>query len=100
MMFCKKCGNMLIPIGKKLVCRVCRTEAESFVLSEKKEKEKERVIMVKEKEELQPKTRDVECPKCKHNEAYYWFVQTRAADEAPTKFLKCTKCSHTWRDYS
>ena len=40
-----------------------------------------------------------ECPKCRHKKAYYWTVQTRAGDEAETKFLKCEKCSHTWRDY-
>jgi len=46
----------------------------------------------------QPKTNE-ECPKCKHKEAYYWLVQTRAADEAATRFFKCVKCMHTWRAY-
>jgi len=41
----------------------------------------------------------VECPKCGNNEAYWWMVQTRSADEPPTTFYKCTKCGHTWRDY-
>ena len=41
-----------------------------------------------------------ECPKCRNQEAYFWEVQTRAADEPATKFLKCTKCKHTWRDYN
>ncbi|MBI2108536.1 transcription factor S, partial [Candidatus Woesearchaeota archaeon] len=31
--------------------------------------------------------------------AYFWLVQTRAGDEPETKFLRCEKCSHTWRDY-
>lgn len=43
---------------------------------------------------------DIECPTCKNKKAYFWLVQTRAADEPETKFLKCTKCRHTWRDYS
>jgi DNA-directed RNA polymerase subunit M len=41
-----------------------------------------------------------QCKKCKNREAYFWTVQTRAADEPPTKFFRCTKCGHTWRDYS
>ncbi|MBD3310349.1 transcription factor S, partial [Candidatus Woesearchaeota archaeon] len=49
--------------------------------------------------ETDPVTK-AECPKCHNKEAYYWEVQTRAADEPPTKFLKCTKCKHIWRDYS
>ncbi|PJB94591.1 transcription factor S, partial [Candidatus Pacearchaeota archaeon CG_4_9_14_0_8_um_filter_35_24] len=24
---------------------------------------------------------------------------TRAADESETKFYRCTKCDHTWREY-
>ena len=42
---------------------------------------------------------EVECPKCKHEKAYYWTLQTRAGDEAETKFHKCAKCKHIWRDY-
>ena len=37
--------------------------------------------------------------KCKNDQAYFWTVQTRAGDEAETKFFKCTKCDHTWREY-
>ncbi len=40
------------------------------------------------------------CEKCGNEEARYWLVQTRAGDEPETKFLRCTKCMHTWRDYS
>ena len=43
---------------------------------------------------------EIECPKCHHRKAYFWEVQTRAADEAPTKFLKCEKCKRIWRDYN
>ena len=42
----------------------------------------------------------IECGKCLNKEAYFWTKQTRAGDEPETKFLKCTKCKHTWRDYS
>lgn len=53
---------------------------------------------VAEDKEILPLT-DAECPKCKHNKAYNWIIQTRAADEAPTRFFKCEKCKHTWREY-
>jgi len=28
------------------------------------------------------------------------MIQTRAADEPPTRFYRCTKCGHTWREYA
>ena len=57
-------------------------------------------VEVIDKGELQtlPKT-TAECPKCSHKTAYFWLVQTRAGDEPETKFLRCEKCEHTWRDY-
>jgi len=39
------------------------------------------------------------CSKCKGEEAYFWTSQTRAGDEAETKFFRCKKCNHTWREY-
>jgi DNA-directed RNA polymerase subunit M len=30
----------------------------------------------------------------------WWMLQTRSADEATTQFFRCTKCKHTWRNYS
>ena len=45
-----------------------------------------------------PKTK-TKCSKCGNNEAYWVLQQTRAADEAQTKFLCCTKCKHKWREY-
>ena len=42
---------------------------------------------------------EADCGKCGNKKAHYWTLQTRSGDEAETKFLKCTKCQHTWRDY-
>ena len=39
------------------------------------------------------------CDKCNNKEAYFWTSQTRSGDEAETRFFKCTKCKHTWREY-
>lgn len=69
---------------------------------EKKETKEERIPGVLYPEDTlgaMPVT-DAECPKCHNKKAYYWTAQTRAADEPETKFLKCQKCGHTWRDYS
>jgi transcription factor S len=45
-------------------------------------------------------TTAVDCPKCGNNNAFWWMLQTRSADEAATQFYRCTKCGHTWRNYS
>ncbi len=45
-------------------------------------------------------TTKINCPKCDHDEAVWWMLQTRSADEPTTQFYRCTKCNHTWRDYA
>lgn len=42
----------------------------------------------------------IDCEKCGHGEAVWWMLQTRSADEPTTQFYRCTKCSHTWRNYA
>jgi DNA-directed RNA polymerase subunit M len=54
---------------------------------------------VVEQLEMHPKVKII-CEKCGNNAAYFWTQQTRAADEPETRFFKCTKCKHTWREYS
>ena len=41
-----------------------------------------------------------ECERCGNDEAVWWMLQTRSADEPTTQFYRCSKCAHTWRDYS
>lgn len=104
-MFCPKCGSILLPKKENskrfLVCS-CGYKTNDLDNATLKEvvKEKEKEVEVIDRGELQtlPKIK-VECPKCKHNEAYYWTVQTRAGDEGETQFFRCTKCGHTWREY-
>jgi len=40
------------------------------------------------------------CPKCGYDKAYVVIMQTRAADEPPTRIYHCARCGHTWREYS
>ena len=42
----------------------------------------------------------IDCEKCGHDEAVWWMLQTRSADEPTTQFYRCVKCQYTWRDYS
>ena len=105
MMFCPKCGSILLPKkegGKKLLACTCgyktKEVSQATIREEKVDKTKEVEVVDKSELETLPKM-DAECPKCKHKKAYFWLVQTRAGDEPETKFLKCEKCGHTWRDY-
>ena len=101
-MFCKKCGSLLIPKkGEKTVVCSCgfkTSDIEDMKLTESTKK-KDDIVVVDKDFETAPLTEE-ECPKCGHRKAFYWLLQTRAADEAETKFLKCEKCKHTWRDAS
>ncbi|MFC1704876.1 transcription factor S [Nanoarchaeota archaeon] len=105
-MFCPKCGSILVPKkegSKKLLvcgCGYKSNKTDGAVLKEAITKKEKKVEVIDRSElETLPKMK-VTCDKCKNNEAYYWTVQTRAADEAATRFMKCTKCGHTWRDYN
>jgi DNA-directed RNA polymerase subunit M len=42
----------------------------------------------------------IDCGKCGHDEAVWWMLQTRSADEPTTQFYRCVKCNHTWRNYA
>ncbi|MEK6936986.1 MAG: transcription factor S [Nanoarchaeota archaeon] len=105
MMFCEKCGKLLVPKkdGKKVdiscKCGFIPKKKPDLLLKEQvKLDKKDEIEIIDKRVEILPKTNE-ECPKCKHKEAYYWLVQTRAADEAATRFFKCVKCMHTWRAY-
>ena len=104
MLFCPKCGSLMKvkkEEGKKALncgCGYRKKDAGSVELKERMQKKKV-VEVVNENTETLPRTK-AECPKCKNKEAFFWLVQTRGGDEPETKFLKCTTCKHTWRDYS
>lgn len=103
-MFCPKCGSILIPKkedGKKvLVCSSCGHVEKDLEVAKMKEtvEEKKGIDVVEKEFETLPLT-EAECPKCGNKKARYWLVQTRAGDEPETRFLRCEKCKHTWREY-
>ncbi len=102
MIFCDRCGGMMIPDKggkKKLVCGSCGKKINmigSVMIKEKIRNNKEKIEVVDKDIEVNPKV-EVECPSCGNMKAYFWTLQTRAADEAETRFYKCTKCGHRWR---
>ena len=103
-MFCPKCGSLLKPKhegSKKIMYCSCGYKSKDSIkieIKEKAEETKEIEIIEQPDLEILPKTKTT-CPKCSHNTAYFWTAQTRAGNEPETKFLKCEKCKHIWRDY-
>jgi len=101
MEFCPKCGSVLVEKNKKYGCARCGYSAKEKVKIEASEKinKKEKIGVIKDKDTDVFPTTNAICPKCGNKEAYFWSAQTRAADEAETRFYRCTKCKHTWREY-
>lgn len=101
MEFCPKCGSVLIEKRKNFGCIRCGYTSKNKVKIEASEKlqEKQQVGVIKERDTDVFPTTNAVCPKCGHREAHFWTAQTRAGDEAETRFFRCTKCKHTWREY-
>ena len=101
MEFCPKCGAILMQSKKGSKCPRCRYSSKEKIkikIFEKINERKEVEITSSTDSEVRPIVQE-NCGKCKNPKAYFWTVQTRAGDEAETKFFKCTKCDHTWREY-
>ena len=101
-MFCPECGSILLPKKWGLVCPRCGYNAKgekSKAVREKVGEEKKVEVIEREEAEHLPLSREMECPKCGHKGAYHWEIQTRASDEPATRFFRCEKCKHTWREY-
>lgn len=101
MQFCPECKALMKNRGDKAaVCSKCGYigEHKKIKTSEKMPEPKVHIGIVRTEDELMTKVKE-ECPKCKHNEAYFWSRQTRSADEGETSFYRCVKCKHTWRKY-
>ncbi len=101
MEFCQKCGSMILIDKNKAICANCghKLKKKPKIESSEKIDIKEPIAIIKEGADETNPIVDMNCQKCKNKKCYFWTVQTRAADEAETKFYKCTKCSHTWRVY-
>jgi transcription factor S len=114
MEFCPACGSRLVPkrteTAVSMACSKC-----NFVKKPASSKESDvktgtkvfkhnlyhqmTIISKKDQVNTMPTMR-MECPKCRNMLVFVWQVQTRGGDEASTQFFRCTKCNHTFREYS
>ena len=101
MEFCPRCGSVLIQKRKNDGCARCSYSAKGKIKIKTSEKieEKKGVAVVSNKHTETLPIVNEKCKKCKNDKAFFWTIQTRAGDEAETRFFKCTKCEHSWREY-
>lgn len=99
--FCPKCGALLVQKKKNEGCPRCNysTKSKADLKTSEKMKERSEIAVLKGKDTQVEPVVSYKCKQCGNDEAYFWTVQTRASDEAETKFYKCTKCGHTHREY-
>jgi len=96
-MFCESCGGLLVPSGEVMLCFSCGKKKGDVTLKSKVKSSQKVEVSTSKKENLPEMEK--ECESCGHMKVFFWTLQTRAADEPETVFYRCTKCSHTWRDY-
>jgi DNA-directed RNA polymerase subunit M len=101
MRFCPRCGAVLIQKTKNFGCPRCSYSTKEKVDLKIKEKinARQEISVIKDKDVDTMPSVEMNCRECGHNEAHFWTSQTRGADETETKFYRCKKCKHTWRDY-
>lgn len=104
MKFCPKCEVKLKKDGPDLKCAKCGYIEGNIIPQQKKVVDEEpteafNVFAENEGEESLP-TIKIECESCGNDEAVWWMLQTRSADEPTTQFYRCTKCKNTWRNYA
>jgi len=76
-----------------------RSEKKLVIKHEVQHSPQERTVVIEERKIDLSATVKAKCPRCGYNRAYFWMVQTRAADEPSTRFFKCARCGYVWREY-
>ena len=103
MKFCPECEVKLKKSDSELRCPKCNYvegNEEKQITKVQDESEPEfNILSENEGDETLP-TIKIECEKCGNDEAVWWMLQTRSADEPTTQFYRCTKCKYTWRNYA
>ena len=114
MVFCEDCDALLQPrkIDGEIVpvcpdCGYVNKDAEknkiSFVDEERlKDPDGGKMLVVEENKKgtVGRSKKEMFCEKCNSMEMVeYWEIQTRSADESPTRFFQCLTCSKNWREY-
>ena len=102
MKFCPKCKTRLRHMEGVLICPKCEYREDGSAPAPKPTTQvmsEFNVLSEDDQKEILPTT-TINCPKCSHDKAAWWMLQTRSADEPTTQFYRCVMCEHTWRDYS
>jgi len=87
---------------KRFICARCGyvSKEKPKIETSEKMQAKQEIGVLHEKDSTVWPIVSATCPKCHNKEAYFWSAQMRAGDEAETRFFRCTKCKHTWREYA
>ncbi|CCU75270.1 unnamed protein product [Blumeria hordei] len=113
LLFCPSCSNALtvstvVPLGEhepvnRLECQTCPYQ---YVIT--KQYYERKVFVRKEREDVfggpgawdNADKAQMQCPKegCDGEEAAFFQVQIRSADEPMTGFYKCMTCGNRWRE--
>ena len=102
MKFCPNCEVKLKKTNAGLSCPKCDyVEGSKTTTKQVKEEQVSEFNVIDENEgqETLP-TIKMDCEKCGHDQAVWWMLQTRSADEPTTQFYRCIKCNYTWRNYA
>lgn len=104
MKFCPNCEVKLKKGDSGLQCPKCNyiegeENKQTKKIIEEESQSEFNVFEENEGDESLP-TIKIECEKCGNDEAVWWMLQTRSADEPTTQFYRCTKCRYTWRNYA
>lgn len=103
MKFCPSCEVKLKKGDSGLQCPKCDyvegKEAKPTKTIVEEQESQFNVLTENEATETLP-TIKIECEKCGNDEAVWWMLQTRSADEPTTQFYRCSKCRYTWRNYA
>eukprot|EP00871_Galdieria_phlegrea_P004761 jgi/Galph1/5286/GphlegSOOS_G3968.1 len=108
MLFCRWCHNLLLIDTKtadhqvRFICKTC-----PFYYQVQGKLERKVTGLVKKQEadifggnkqwELADQTQ-VTCPRCSHQTAYFFQMQTRSADEPMSTFYRCAQCGYQWKE--
>lgn len=86
--YCKNC-SYTEPVPKAEYC---------VYISETKYTSKDKTVVMQDvrSDPTLPRTKDVRCPMCAHNEAVFFSEST---EQGMTLFFNCVGCGHKWRDY-
>ncbi|KAG6648427.1 hypothetical protein I3843_07G145500 [Carya illinoinensis] len=106
-LFCDFCGTMLsLKSTKYAECPLCKFKRSVKEISEREisyvvtaeDIRRELGISLIRDQEVQLSKVKKKCEKCENDEAEYWTMQMRSADEGQTTFYRCTKCGHKFSE--